>query len=111
MLNNTCKDSVTRTVRVYGEYGIFIPNAFSPDFDGLNDGFYPKGFGISETNFSFLIFDRWGELVFNSNKIDTPWFGDYKGKLVPNGVYVWKVHFQDLDGIEHDKVGHVSILK
>ena len=109
--NHGCIDSVIRTVRIYGEFGVYVPNAFSPDEDGLNDGFFPNGFGMSKENYSFLIFDRWGELMFESHKLFEPWYGDYKGEIVPNGVFVWKLHFQDLDGTEHDRVGHVNILK
>ena len=108
---NGCVDSTSHTAIVKGEYGVFIPNAFSPDFDGLNDGFFPKGFGIAEVGYTFIIFDRWGELIFESNKLGEPWFGDYKGKLVPNGVYVWKLNFLDINGQQREEVGHVNILK
>ncbi|MDF1672784.1 MAG: PKD domain-containing protein, partial [Vicingaceae bacterium] len=109
--NHGCIDTVSHTVIVKGEHGVFVPNAFTPDFDGKNDGFSPKGFGISDVGYSFLIFDRWGEKLFETTDINTPWYGDYKNKLVPNGVYVWKLEFKDLNGHKHSQVGKVTIVK
>lgn len=109
--NHGCIDTVTHTVIVKGEFGVFVPNAFTPDADGKNDGFHPRGFGISELGYSFLIFDRWGEKIFESNDINEPWYGDYKGKLVQNGVYVWKLDFLDLNGHNHSQVGKVTIIR
>lgn len=109
--NHGCIDTVNHTVIVRGEYGIYVPNAFTPDADGKNDGFHPKGFGISEFGYSFLIFDRWGEKIFQSIDINEPWYGDYKGKLVPNGVYVWRLDFKDLNGHGHSQTGKVTIIR
>lgn len=93
------------------EYGIYVPNSFSPDGDALNDGFYPQGIGITKNNYSFMIFDRWGKLLFESHKVGQPWHGDYKGKLLPNDIYIWKFSFIALNGIKYEKVGHVNLLK
>jgi len=108
---NGCVDSTSGTAIVKGEYGVFIPNSFTPDDDNLNDGFSPQGYGVSQDNYSFLIFDRWGELIYESHKTFEPWNGNYKGKLVPNGVYVWKLYFTDINGLQHEKVGHVNIVR
>ena len=108
---NGCKDSIVKTVVVKGEYGIFVPNAFTPDGNGANDIFIPKGFGIIDKNYSFMIFDRWGEVIFESHDLEKGWDGTYKGKLVPNGVYVWSISFTDFNGIKHfNKIGSVSIV-
>ena len=109
--NNGCENTITKTAIVTGEYGIYVPNAFTPDFDNLNDGFFPNGFGISEKNYTFFIFDRWGEIIFESHEKFAPWNGTYKGKLVQNGVYVWKLLFTDINGKTHTELGHVSIVK
>ena len=108
---NGCKDTIFQLAIVIGEYGIYVPNAFTPDFDGVNDGFYPKGFGISDDDYSMFIFDRWGELIFETHKKFAPWFGVYKNKLVQNGVYVWKLEFKDINGDSHSRIGHVTIVK
>ncbi|MBL4593177.1 MAG: gliding motility-associated C-terminal domain-containing protein, partial [Flavobacteriales bacterium] len=108
---NGCIDTTSNTAIVIGEFGIYVPNAFTPDADGMNDGFFPNGFGISDEDYTFLIFDRWGELIFESHKKFAPWNGTYKGKLVQNGVYVWKLFFDDINGKTHTKIGHVSIIR
>ncbi len=106
-----CMNTTTDVAVIKGEYAIYVPNAFTPDGDGNNDGFYPDGFGFSDVGYAFLIFDRWGEVIFESHKKFQPWNGTYKGKLVPEGVYVWRVQFKDFDGKVHDKTGHVTIIK
>jgi len=103
--------TITKILEVEGEFGIYIPNAFTPDFDFLNEGFGPKGFGISEINYSFFIFDRWGEIIYESHTLFEPWNGTYKGKFVQNGVYVWKLEFQDINGKNHSKIGHVNVIR
>jgi gliding motility-associated-like protein len=73
----------------------FIPNAFSPNFDGFNDRFGPfidTNFPIS--NYSFQVFDRWGSLVFQTNQPDEAWDGRIGGNAMPTGVYVWQLQFE-----------------
>lgn len=68
---------------------LYIPNAFTPNSDGLNDTFGAVGEGIIEYNMQ--IFDRWGNLIFESNDMKVQWDGTYHNELVPNGVYVYKI--------------------
>ena len=58
-----------------------------------------------------LIFDRWGEIVFNSIELEPKWNGVYKGKLVKTDVYVYKVKARDIFGEWHDFTGRVSVIK
>ncbi len=109
--DNGCETTITKILEVEGEFGIYVPNAFTPDFDFLNEGFGPKGFGISEINYSFFVFDRWGEIIFESYTLFEEWNGTYKGKFVQNGVYVWKLEFQDINGKTHSKIGHVNVIR
>ncbi|MDF1672908.1 MAG: PKD domain-containing protein [Vicingaceae bacterium] len=109
--NHGCQNTMYDNLIVKGEHGMFVPNAFTPDFDGVNDGFYPKGFGITDFGYGFYIFDRWGELIFESHTKFEPWFGTYKNKLVQNGVYVWRLEYQDVNGKQHEAVGKVTIVK
>ncbi|MCW8913770.1 MAG: gliding motility-associated C-terminal domain-containing protein, partial [Flavobacteriales bacterium] len=109
--DNGCIGTITKILEVEGEFGIYVPNAFTPDFDFLNEGFGPKGFGISEINYSFFVFDRWGEIIFESHTLFEEWNGTYKGNFVQNGVYVWKLEFQDINGKKHSRIGHVNVIR
>jgi gliding motility-associated-like protein len=108
---NGCRDTTMGTAIVLGEFGIYVPNSFTPDGDGMNDVFFPSGFGINDDDYVFMIFNRWGELIFESHKKFEPWDGTYKGGLVQNGVYVWKLNFKDINGKKHTRVGHANVIR
>ena len=109
--NNGCTNSITKIVTVKGEYAVYVPNAFSPDSDNLNDGFSPVGFGVSDKGYSFFIYDRWGELIFETHTKFKAWNGTFENKLVPNDVYIWKLHYVDIDNNKHSEMGKVSLIK
>jgi gliding motility-associated-like protein len=109
--DNDCKNTTIQILTVEGDMGLYVPNAFTPDFDNLNDGFAPNGFGISEEGYEFMIFNRWGELIFISDVKFEPWDGTYKGTFVENGVYVWKLNYQDLNGKKHNAIGSVNLIR
>jgi gliding motility-associated-like protein len=73
---------------------LFVPNAFTPNGDGLNDVFKVVYSEDNITSFSMRIFDRWGELVFESTDITKGWDGKIKNKLAPTGTYVWIITYQ-----------------
>jgi gliding motility-associated-like protein len=108
-----CVDSVQREVRITPDFMIYIPNAFTPDENGLNDGFRVHGEGIKPEGFEFRIFTRWGEQVFSTFDVNGTWFGDHNGNGVPieSGVYVYTVLLKNI----HNKVlsykGHVVVLR
>lgn len=104
-----CVDSLDVTITVNPSYALFFPNAFSPNGNGSNDFFMPKGYGIDE--FEMLIFDRWGELVFKSNDLYTGWDGTYKGGLPFADVYVYKCAIRDIKGDSHYYIGHVTVVR
>ena len=91
---------------------LFVPNGFSPNGDGKNDLLEVYINKACVTNFSFLIFDRWGEKVFESTNINTSWDGTYKGKALDNAVFVYDLKIV-LINIDSDitKKGNVSIIK
>jgi gliding motility-associated-like protein len=92
-----------------GAPGIFIPNAFTPNADGLNDVFQVKG--IDVTRFDMKIFNRWGELFFESKDLNKGWDGTYAGQLVPNDIYVWVIEYSNVCSHEQilQRVGHVLV--
>jgi gliding motility-associated-like protein len=107
-----CRDSITHDIIINPGYTFYIPNTFTPNGDGLNEVF--KGVGIGITSYTIMIFDRWGEMIFQSNSLDQGWDGTFKGKggnVVQEGVYVWKVQLRDEKNNEHDFDGTVSVIK
>lgn len=107
---NGCKNTTVQILTVEGDMGLYVPNAFTPDFDNLNDGFAPNGFGISDEGYEFMIFNRWGELIFVSDVKFEPWDGTYQGIMVQNGVYVWKLNYKDFNGEKHSAIGAVNVI-
>ncbi|HVA98882.1 MAG TPA: PKD domain-containing protein, partial [Bacteroidia bacterium] len=109
--NNGCKDSITKTIYVEGQYVIYVPNAFTPNGDGINDVFNVKGTGIDPNNFDMSIYDRWGILIFHTTNLNQGWDGRVKNNLVQLGVYVWKIETKDFKGDNHQYIGHVSVIR
>ena len=106
-----CKDSVMHTLEILPNWTFYIPNAFTPNGDGMNDGFGAKAININ--SFNLWIFDRWGNMIFYSNQLDLYWDGTVQGheEIVQEDVYVWKVKFKDIFGKNHNQVGTVTLVK
>jgi gliding motility-associated-like protein len=107
-------DSVTVHVRCNGSL-VFIPNSFTPNGDGRNDYFFPRGEGIERMNF-FRVFNRWGELVFERmnvalNDERSGWDGTYKGKVLPPDVYVYTMQSTCLSGDVLEWKGDITLMK
>ena len=77
------------------EFRLFVPNAFTPDNDGVNDAFHPLGSGFKAVTYSFMVFNRWGELVYVTDDAEEPWIGQNNQRhgthFVPDGVYGYRV--------------------
>lgn len=107
-----CPDTVCYDVVIQDEVLVFVPNAFTPDGDGNNDVFLPVLSSYGVHDYEFLIFDRWGELVFSSESPGTAWDGAYKGGAVQDGVYVWKLKLTyDVNNEDAEFVGHVTLIR
>ncbi|MDB4533306.1 PKD domain-containing protein [Vicingaceae bacterium] len=108
-----CVDSTSgKFIQIDGVYLLFVPNAFTPNNDGLNDCFRPQGNDIELEDYSLAIYNRWGELLFETNTLSNCWDGTYKGSAVPNGVYVWKIRAKEkYSTIVHNDWGQVTIAK
>jgi gliding motility-associated-like protein len=107
-----CRDSITKIVVIDDVFLFYIPTAFTPDGDGLNDNFKVVGEGLDLSNFKMSIFNKWGELVFESSNPDIGWDGTYKGSLVPDGVYVWKIDAKEAhSSVIQRKDGYITIVR
>ena len=107
--DGTCRKSITQEYFPAG--ALFVPNAFTPDNDGINDVFFIKGHDIK--TFEILIFNRYGEIVYKSDDIEKPWDGSARGGdfFVPDGPYNYMIKATDSreNIIEHQ--GSVIILR
>ncbi len=107
-----CRDTVFSNIQVEDEYTLYAPTAFSPDFDGINDVFNVKGNGIDPRNFHLLIYDRWGEVIFETKDINQGWDGRVSGgEIGYNSTFTWLVIYKDTKNIEHQKAGAVTIIR
>lgn len=105
-----CEGMDTVFVKVYEGPTYYIPNAFSPNNDGRNDIFRPIPSGMKTTEY-FRVFNRFGELIFETNQWLKGWDGTYRGKAQPQGTYVWMVKGRDESGKVIEQKGTVVLLR
>jgi len=116
---NGCTDTVTDSLMVREIFTLYIPNSFTPDGDGLNDGFSPQGLNVDPESFEMYIFDRWGKMFYHTTKWNVisgePWNGTLNNKGgyddIVVGVYVYRIVLKELDGPKHEYLGGVSIIQ
>ena len=91
-----CSDSVSKQLKVLDNCFIAVPSAFTPNGDGLNDYLYPNN-ALKAINLEFKIFNRWGQLVFESRNWQEKWDGKIGGVPQTTGVYVWFLRYTRSD--------------
>lgn len=112
-----CSDTATSVIRIYEELIFYIPNTFTPDKDDFNQIFQPVfTSGFDPLDFNMKIFNRWGELVFETNNASIGWNGSYGAggevAAAQEGVYVWKIEFLLARNDERKIiVGHVNLIR
>jgi gliding motility-associated-like protein len=107
-----CTDTIQKEVVINGLYLFYVPNTFTPNGDGNNDYFIPTGDGVDWTKYNLMIFDRWGEKLFETNDIMQGWDGTFNGTPVQTGVYIWKVKAKEFyRNIKTEHSGHVNLLR
>ncbi|MCA6438194.1 MAG: gliding motility-associated C-terminal domain-containing protein [Bacteroidetes bacterium] len=105
-----CKFQDEVCVTITNDYGVFIPNSFTPNNDGKNDEFKVYAYSV-QPDVKMEIFDRWGERLFSSDDINKGWDGKFKGADCKADTYIYKVSYKGIDGKVVNKTGHVSILR
>jgi len=101
--------SVSNIVEIIPAISIYIPNAFTPNGDNLNDTFGAVGEGITE--YKMQIFNRWGILVFETENINEQWDGTYQGTLSQQDSYVYKITAKGENSSRINKTGNVTLLQ
>lgn len=111
----SCKALATSTIVIRDQFNVYVPNAFTPDNDRVNDVFKPVIVGESLLDsYELTIFDRWGDVVFQTVDLNAAWLGNYKGGdyYVQNDAYTWQIKYK-LAGNDTGEVmiGHVMVVR
>ncbi|MCX6180735.1 MAG: gliding motility-associated C-terminal domain-containing protein [Bacteroidetes bacterium] len=115
--NSVCADTTIKNIYIKDVFTLFTANAFTPNGDGNNDVFYPQGKNhICDvcSNYEFLIFDRWGEVIYKSSAPYEGWNGKRANVLrdAEVDVYVWKLTYTDsFSGNNAVATGHITLLR
>jgi gliding motility-associated-like protein len=110
---NGCLDSTSQLVIVENDVIYYVPNTFTPDGDKFNPTFKPiftAGFDVYQ--YHMIIFNRWGEIIFESYNAEVGWDGTYGGELCSDGVYIWQISYKEIGRDKRNEIrGHVNLLR
>lgn len=108
-----CSDTITKIIDIMPIATLHTPNAFTPNNDGLNDAFLPKGIFLGIKDYNLTIWDRWGGKVFENDQLEIGWNGEFNnaGKQLPNGVYVYQLNYTKPRGEKVDLKGQVNLIR
>ena len=106
--SNRCIDSITKQIITYYDFILYMPTSFSPNNDGINDSFGPKGLRMDHYKaYEFEIFNRWGDIVFKTFDVNVNWNGDG----VQDGIYNWTINIVDELAKLRIKSGEVTLFR
>ena len=110
-----CVDDTSVVIVVNPDVVLYVPNAFTPGSDGLNDVFqiFLPPTGVDYSTFNLAIYDRWGEMIYKTTDVNQFWTGakNNAGEILKQDVYVYKITFKDEKKKNYQRVGHVSLLR
>jgi len=107
-----CTDSIANLIKIVPDIVLYVPNAFTPDGDKFNETWRVFIDGIDIYKFDLFVFNRWGEIVWESHNHDAAWDGTYGGMPVPEGTYQWKIKCADFTTDEkYEFQGHFTVLR
>lgn len=104
-----CHTEATQSIHIIPNPGLWVPNSFTPNGDGLNDFFEVKGINI--VDYEITIFDRWGKVIFFSESMDKHWNGMVGDMQAPEGVYVYKINAVNNGGEKIVRSGSITVVK
>jgi hypothetical protein len=107
-----CLDTAGMTIKIL-PFDVYAPNAFRPESDiPENKTFMPVSLGVDPAKFHLQVFNRWGEMVFESFTPENKWDGKLKkGGEAPMGNYVWRADYTDIQGYVHRQTGQVLLVR
>jgi gliding motility-associated-like protein len=108
-----CIDQTSQVILIKDELIFYVPNAFTPDGNSHNEIFSPIfTSGFDPMTYTLLIYNRWGELIFESHDAKYGWHGTYGDKIVQDGIYIWKIMFNLAEVDKREvHIGHVNVLR
>lgn len=108
-----CSSDTTKYIHILDVINFYVPNAFTPENSGTNDKFTPIiTSGVEPYQYRLTLYNRLGEIVFESYNFDIGWDGKYDNKVVQTGVYIWQIEFKEtMTDKKHTHRGHVTVLR
>lgn len=108
-----CADTVIKPIKIENDIDLFIPTAFSPNGDGINDYFFPLGINFDWGTYKIIVFNRWGSIVHEACEQFPGWNGNYQNQSnqCATEVYTYLITIKDLKGLPHRFVGKVTIVR
>lgn len=100
--------SNSNMITFFRDTDLYMPNAFRPD--GINNTFKPVTTGFGGSNYLFQIYNRWGQLIFESNDPDKGWDGTYEGNKSPQGTYIYRLVYSSVFGDSNSQKGSVTLI-
>lgn len=107
---NGCVATDSVKIKVFKTPGVLVPNAFTPNNDGLNDILRPRYNGIKHLDY-FAVYNRWGQLVFKTSDMNSSWDGKVNGQPQPPQTYVWIISAEDFSGKKFQLKGTATIIR
>lgn len=104
-----CTDTARSLIRIMPDPYLYVPSAFTPDGNQVNDEFRPVGTEIVQ--FHIMIYDRYGKLIFESNSLENAWNGNFDGQPAQEGVYIWRIDATVNKGDKIDRKGTVTLYR
>ena len=115
IITNTynCRDTANTLICIDSDFTFYAPNTFTPNGDGKNEIWMPYGIGIDPNNYDLMMFDRWGNLMFETNTWGQGWDGRANNgdQIAQIDTYVWKVQLKDMKGRKHVFTGHCNLIR
>lgn len=111
--NNSCTDTICKLIRAEEMLVFYVPNSFTPDGNESNQTFLPIfSSGVDVFDYTMMIFNRWGQIVFETRDVNVGWNGTLNGIPAQDGTYTYRIEFKALASDERKVVvGHVNLLK
>ena len=108
---NGCTHQSMRTINVLEEYFSYSPNAFSPNGDGINDTFQPILTDIDFNTYELNVFNRWGDIIFQTEDYSNSWDGTFNGNPIVGGVYTYRINYKTRRGNDQKEIGQIILIK